>query len=120
MPDVTADGPLATVSLRTANSGNGDSVLPFAFTVLVHIFNTTDNSSRLVSEEERFNSSQYTSNESITINIEDVVELNRFYSFAVRAVNMFGESETSALSEPILLNVSGMIPDLTLRSVASL
>ena len=69
-------------------------------------FNETSNTSQLVSEEERFNSSEYTSNESIKIHVQDVMKLNQLYRFAARAVNAFGISEISALSDAILLNVS--------------
>ena len=73
----------------------------------MYLFNSTDNSSQLVSEEERFNSSEYTNNESVKIHIEDVMKLNQLYRFAARAINVFGVSEISALSDAILLNVSG-------------
>ena len=106
-PIAKADGPVAQLTLRTENSGTGSSDLLFAFSVLVYLFNSTDNSSQLVSEEERFNSSEYTNNESVKIHVEDVMKLNQLYRFAARAINVFGVSEISALSDAVLLNVSG-------------
>ena len=80
--------------------------LPFAFSVLIYN-STNDSCSELISEEERFNSTQYSDNEPIMLYIDDV-ELDQFYCFAAKALNMFGMSEISPISDPILLNVSGM------------
>ena len=99
---------MALLTLRTANSGTGDSGLPFAFSVLVYLYNETSDSIQLVSEEERFNNSEYTSDESVKVHVEDVMELNHLYRFGARALNAFGMSEISPLSDAILLEVSGM------------
>ena len=103
-----ANGPLALLTLRTEEAGIGNSFQSFAFSVLVYTFNSTDNTSQFVSEDVRFNSSEYRSGQSIVVNVEDVMELNQLYQFAARAVNMFGVSEISDLSDPVLI-VSGMI-----------
>ena len=41
------------------------------------------------------------------VHVEEIMELGVLYQFAAQAVNRFGRSDTSDLSEPILLNVSG-------------
>lgn len=97
------------ISLQTANSGTANFPLPLSFNVLVFTFNSTDNSTVLTSEDERYNSSEYTNNESVLVNINDIMELNQLYQFAAIAVNIFGASDISPLSDPVLLNVSGIL-----------
>ena len=108
-PIVEVNGPVALLTLRTEEAGIGNSSQLFQFSVLIYTFNSTDNTSQFVSEDVRFNSSEYRSGESIVVHVEDVMELNQLYQFAVRAINMFGVSEISDLSDPVLLNVSGML-----------
>lgn len=98
---------MALLTLQTANSGTGGSPFPFSFSVLVFRFNSTDNTSERVSEDVRFTSTEYTSNQSVVVHVEDVMELNQLYQFAARAENMFGVSAVSDFSVPILLNISG-------------
>ena len=99
---------MALLTLRTEDAGLGDLPQLFAFSVLVYTLNSTDNTSRqFVREDVLFNSSDYISGESVVVHVEDVMELNQLYQFAARAVNMFGVSELSDLSDPVLLNVSG-------------
>ena len=100
---------MALLTLRTEDAGLGDLPQLFAFSVLVYTLNSTDNTSRqFVREDVLFNSSDHISGESVVVHVEDVMELNQLYQFAARAVNMFGVSELSDLSDPVLLNVSGI------------
>ena len=117
-PLVEVDGPLAILSLRTSNSGTGDLVIPFSFNVLFYIFNSTEDRFEFSREEERFTSSDYTNNQNVLVHIEDVMELNQRYQFAARAVNKFGASAISSLSDPVLLNYSGN--NLTLSPITLL
>lgn len=98
---------MALLTLRTEEAGVGDSPHSFAFSILIYTFNSTDNTSRSDREDERFISPEYRSGESVVVHVEEVMQLGQLYQFAARAVNMFGESEVSDLSDPVLLNVSG-------------
>ena len=53
-----------------------------------------------------FDFPQYTSGDSVVAFVE-ALPLGQEYQFAVQAVNIFGSSDISNLSNPVFLNVSG-------------
>lgn len=96
---------MALLRLRTKLAGV-DPPHSFSFSILVYVFNSTDNTSTLKRTEELPNST-YRSGDIVMVHVEDVMELGELYQFAARAVNRFGKSDISDLSAPIILNVSG-------------
>ena len=97
---------MALLKLRTEQAG----VKPphsFSFSILVYVLNSTDNTSSTLRRTEELPNSTYRSGDTVMVHVEEIMELGVLYQFAAQAVNRFGRSDTSDLSEPILLNVSG-------------
>lgn len=79
----------------------------FRFVLQVYRFDSRDNSTEFVREvEEGLAYPEYESGDTVIATVEDL-ELETEYQFAARAVNTFGTSQVSNLSNPVLLNVSG-------------
>ena len=95
---------MALLKLRTELAGV-EPPHSFSFSILVYVLNSTDNTSTLRRTEELPNST-YRSGDTVMVHVEEIMELGLLYQFAAQAVNRFGRSERSDLSEPILLNVS--------------
>lgn len=101
------NGPLAQVLLRTSEAGVGDPPHSFRFILQVYRVNSGDNGTEFVREvEEGLAYPEYESGDTVVANVGGL-ELETEYQFAARAVNMFGSSQVSNLSNPVLLNVSG-------------
>jgi len=106
-PTAVGNGPLAQVMLRTGEAGVGDPPPSFRFILQVYRLNSSDSGTDFVREvEEGLVYPEYESGDIVVANVEGL-ELGREYQFAAQAANVFGTSQVSNLSNPVLLNLSG-------------
>ena len=106
-PTAVGNGPLAQVMLRTGEAGVADPPHSFRFILQVFRLNSSDSGADFVREvEEGLAYPEYESGDTVVANVEGL-ELGREYQFAAQAVNVFGTSQVSNLSNPVLLNLSG-------------